>query len=298
MKYPMKVVAHKTGLTPETLRAWERRYDGIRPDRDEKHRRLYSDELMEKLILLSMLVDQGYRIGDIAHRSNVNLRHVVESLSPPSPADYTPDPSIERALEAVLTLDTVDLWAELERATNVYGRLDIVDDFTFPLLHRVQDMYDAGLTRRIHLSFVKSSLQIFLSTLLAPMTTEERRPAVVLAYPLGQTCEVGGVASSVHVLAAGARPMLLGGDIPSEEIVAAVLEVGAAAVIMIAVTKTYDTTVINELARVRRGVAAAVPVYFGGHMPIRLVRDIEHSGLTALKDMTALRAAVAHAGPR
>ena len=74
MDYPIQVAAKRTGLTASTLRAWERRYDGVKPDRDQAGRRRYPEELVEKLSLLSSLVQKGYRIGEIAPLSLADLR--------------------------------------------------------------------------------------------------------------------------------------------------------------------------------------------------------------------------------
>ena len=42
-KYPVKRVSNLTGLNPVTLRAWERRYGILKPERDDNQYRLYSD---------------------------------------------------------------------------------------------------------------------------------------------------------------------------------------------------------------------------------------------------------------
>lgn len=289
MNYPMKVVVHKTGLTPETLRAWERRYSGIDPERDHRGRRVYSEELMEKLVLLSILVDQGYRIGDLAAKPSVELRTIVDSLSRPEPQDIVPNPSLDSAVKAVLRFDSDRLWAELERATTVYGRLDVVDDFVFPVTHEIKAMMAAGSAKSSHLGFVRSALRTFLSTLLSPMPGEANRPRVLIAYPRGQQSDLGAVASAVHCHAAGWHPVLLGTGAPAEEIAEAAATAGASAVIMAGVTDTYDTGILNEMVRVRRGIREEVPVFFGGNMPKTLVEDIEAGGLRPAKDMRELR---------
>jgi methylmalonyl-CoA mutase cobalamin-binding subunit len=83
--------------------------------------------------------------------------------------------------------------------------------------------------------------------------------------------------------------VLVGSSAPAEEIVEGAATTGAAAVILAAVTDYYDTAVLNEMARVRRGVSQEVPVLFGGKMPPRLVEDIIESGLVLAKDMKELR---------
>lgn len=59
-------VARMTGLSPDTIRAWERRYRVIMPRRTVTHQRLYSRDDIERLALIKSLVDLGDRIGAIA----------------------------------------------------------------------------------------------------------------------------------------------------------------------------------------------------------------------------------------
>ena len=52
--HPISVVAERTGLSPDLLRVWERRYGVVDPARDEGGRRLYSDSDIQRLRLLSL----------------------------------------------------------------------------------------------------------------------------------------------------------------------------------------------------------------------------------------------------
>jgi MerR family transcriptional regulator, light-induced transcriptional regulator len=288
MRYPMKVVMHKTGLPAETLRAWERRYQGITPDRDSRGRRVYSPDMMERLILLSILVDQGFRIGDVADEPQEDLRSMVETVSRPKPQDIQPVPSLEAATQAVCAFDAQKLRAELERATTTYGRLDVIDAFVFPLTHEIARLRDLSRAKDVHLTFLRTSLRTFLSALLIPVPGEAKLPTVVLAHPAGQYCDLGGIATAVHCHAAGWHPVILGGPVCAEEVVEAAHAVCAAAVVIAAVSDRYDPTILAEMSRVRATTAMHIPVYFGGRMPEGLVRDVEASGLKPLKDMNAV----------
>ena len=64
-RHPMGVVADRTGLTPHVLRAWERRYGAVEPERTEGGQRLYSDTEVEKLRLLRRVTQAGRAIGVI-----------------------------------------------------------------------------------------------------------------------------------------------------------------------------------------------------------------------------------------
>lgn len=72
-KYPVKRVSDLTGIHPVTLRAWERRYGILKPDRDENRYRLYSDRDLGILRWLINKKNNGVSISAAA----ANLRDMI-----------------------------------------------------------------------------------------------------------------------------------------------------------------------------------------------------------------------------
>ena len=64
--YKIGAVSKRTGITPECLRAWERRY-GLVPAERAGKTRFYSTEQVEWLQAIKSLLDQGHPIGQIIH---------------------------------------------------------------------------------------------------------------------------------------------------------------------------------------------------------------------------------------
>ena len=59
--HSVRVVAKRTGLTPDLLRAWEKRYGVVQPQRSEGGQRNYSDGDVERLRLLVSATAGGRR---------------------------------------------------------------------------------------------------------------------------------------------------------------------------------------------------------------------------------------------
>ena len=62
--YMISVAAELTGLHPQTLRIYERR-ELIRPQRSSGNTRLYSDEDIERLRLITHLTDEGVNLAGV-----------------------------------------------------------------------------------------------------------------------------------------------------------------------------------------------------------------------------------------
>jgi len=79
--YTIKNVSMITGIGVHTLRAWEKRYGVVKPERSDSGRRFYSDEDIEKLKLIVTLNKTGEQISHIAKLSDEKLRESVGNLS-------------------------------------------------------------------------------------------------------------------------------------------------------------------------------------------------------------------------
>src|SRR5690606_23453951 len=64
--FPVKAAAELSGLTPETLRAWERRHVAVVPHRDARGHRLYDSAMVERPDRLHRLPCGGNAIRDLA----------------------------------------------------------------------------------------------------------------------------------------------------------------------------------------------------------------------------------------
>lgn len=67
-------VAELTGLKPETIRVWERRYHAVRPRRSQGGTRQFSESDVVRLRMLRALCDFDFSIGAIAHLDDDALR--------------------------------------------------------------------------------------------------------------------------------------------------------------------------------------------------------------------------------
>jgi len=85
--YRIGAVARLTGISPDTLRIWERRYEVVDPRRTPKGGRLYSQQDVTRLTMIKTLVDSGHAISTVA---NLPLEELNRRLSNAQPANLPP----------------------------------------------------------------------------------------------------------------------------------------------------------------------------------------------------------------
>lgn len=81
--YRIGSVSRLTGVAPDTLRVWERRYGAVTPFRSETGARLYSQEDVGRLVLIKRLVDGGDVISRVANLSKEQLQERARGLCSP-----------------------------------------------------------------------------------------------------------------------------------------------------------------------------------------------------------------------
>ena len=66
-RHLIRYVCRQTGLTAHQIRAWEKRYQAVVPERTETNRRLYSEADIERLQLLAKAREAGLSLSQVAH---------------------------------------------------------------------------------------------------------------------------------------------------------------------------------------------------------------------------------------
>jgi DNA-binding transcriptional MerR regulator len=79
--YRIGAVSKLTGISPDTLRVWERRYQVVKPSRTDKGGRLYSRDEVSRLVKIKALVDQGHAISTLVSLSDEQLHERLSQLS-------------------------------------------------------------------------------------------------------------------------------------------------------------------------------------------------------------------------
>jgi DNA-binding transcriptional MerR regulator/methylmalonyl-CoA mutase cobalamin-binding subunit len=213
MSYRIKRVAHLTGINPATLRAWERRYGLVAPDRTGSGYRLYTDEDVAMLTRIKVLVDEGLTIGEAISR--------VRRGAEPLPADAG-GPSVRdvrfRMLEALVSFDrraALDAYQDVMRLPPERR----VEEVLLPVLRQVGELWEANECGVGEEHFASAFIREKLAGIIEDLDTGAARgPEAVCAGVPGERHECGLMAATIHLATRGWRVVYLGPDVPVDEI--------------------------------------------------------------------------------
>lgn len=269
--HTMQFVARHTGLSPHTIRAWERRYAALSPHRTDANRRLYSPQDVEKLLLLQRAMEQGHTIGQIARFSIPDLQQLVGAEpAPSSPAAEEAVSSdhtylyLSRCWTAVRQMDAPALEDLLTRAAAILGITLLVEGVVVPLVLRIGEGWSSGALTPAHEHMASAVLRTFLGRALATFPAPALAPGVVVTTPAGQSHELGALMAAVTAAAQGWRCLYLGSNLPAAEIAQAAETWGARAVALSIVYPLEDPTLVEELRSLQDRLGPAVALLAGG----------------------------------
>jgi DNA-binding transcriptional MerR regulator len=251
-----------TGISVDTLRAWERRYEAVTPARNDRGR-LYSDDDVARLQKLGELVKRGHAIGTIAGLDDRELDRRLEGEAAHAP-DQGPPPVTADLAALSRALDRYDLDAiesTLNRHAVVLPPRDLVFSVILPLLQEVGHRWEAGRLRPAQEHLVSSIVRSVLGGLLRASARPNASPRIVFATPAGERHELGLLSAALLAATAGYGVVYLGQDLPADDIAHAAATAGARIVI---VSLTTPGAVTRAEVRKLASLPAGVELWMGG----------------------------------
>ncbi len=297
-RHPIRVAVKRTGVAAVVLRAWERRYAAVVPQRTETGRRLYSDRDIERLVLMKKAVDAGRRISDVARLEESELRGLVRedrdaAPASPAPAVASDDPGdisrlLERCLKAVADLDHHGLQEALSEASVTLSPARMRQDLVVPLMRRVGDLWRDGTLRISQEHMATAVVRTFMDSLRGALVPPNA-PVLVATTPSGQLHELGALMAAGTAAEAGWDAIYLGPSLPAEEIASVCLAKGARALMLSLVYPGHDPRVRAELRRLRRLLGADMPIMVGGDSAGTYADILDEIGAIHTPELDALR---------
>jgi DNA-binding transcriptional MerR regulator len=206
-------LARRSGVSPELLRAWERRYGLLQPSRSSGGFRLYTAEDETRVQRMNEFLASGLSAAEAARRALDEPDVAVGPLTLDSEATH-----LARALEvydATLAHEIVD--GALAR----YGTDTVLAEVVLPTLRDIGDRWLAGDLTIAQEHFASNVLRGRLMG-LARGWGKGAGPIAVLACPPGELHDLPLIVFGIFLRSSGWRIVFLGSDTPVAEIERAV----------------------------------------------------------------------------
>lgn len=295
-RHTIGVVARRTGLTPDVLRVWQRRYGAVVPERQPGGRRLYSEEQIERLGLLARLTELGHPIGTVAHLPTEDLGALL-ARDVPAPPEHR---FLAECLEAVRHYRARDLEAAFERAAFELGRRELIELLLSPLMEQVGDLWSRGELGVAQEHLATAVVRSFASRLpaLSGRSAEGGGPVLLVTTPSGERHELGALLVAATAGVEGWRPVYLGPDLPAHDIAHAAAAFEARAVAVSLTFENEPDRTRQELRELASALGKDTAILVGGRATERFRDTLDEIGATVTDGLGGLREWLAAVGRR
>ncbi len=212
--YPIRTISAMTGVNPVTLRAWERRYGLIQPQRTPKGHRLYTEQDLERIQQILMLLERGIPISQA--KSVLEGREAgIEETSSPDVATHSGWHALRREWEAALrSADDHRLEQAHASALGLFPADCVLRELALPLLDELQQAEADNAAAAFQFRFLRSFLRNKLAARLHHQGAYASGPRLLLAAPIGSCDDLPLLLLATAAQRHGYRCVLLGGDVP------------------------------------------------------------------------------------
>lgn len=283
--FPVKAAAELSGLTPETLRAWERRHLAVVPHRDDKGRRLYDSAMVERLARLHRLTARGHPIRDLAALDDAALDRLLDEArqSGYGPVETLPG----RMLDAVAEYRVDEFDRDLSVAIATLPVPILVARVVMPLLREVGLRWADGRLAIAQERLVSSLLRTRLLAILN-QHPRERRPRLLFATLPGEPHELGLLGAALLAHEADAPVLYLGTELPAEELLRVAGRIETGAIALSSIDPAQARATLSELQVLHRRLPADIPIWLGGANARYLAEAMGEPRVQALTDGATL----------
>ncbi|RYZ29912.1 MAG: MerR family transcriptional regulator [Chitinophagaceae bacterium] len=205
-----------TGIKAHTLRIWEQRFDFFKAPRKESKQRFYSNEDLQKLLCISFLYHNGWKVSRISVLSDEELKNEVNKIEL-GPSNY--QSYLQKLLQAAIDFNEADFLQTLNQLSRSIGFEKTITDVCYPYLQRVGLLWD---TNRVIPAQEHFSSYIIQNRLISETEkfskTQDESPEIILFCPENEHHELPLLFLNYLLRKNNWRVLYLGKDIKMDDL--------------------------------------------------------------------------------
>ncbi|MEY5026996.1 MAG: hypothetical protein RLZZ244_2524 [Verrucomicrobiota bacterium] len=278
-------VAQRTGLTAHVIRAWERRYQILDPNRSDGGHRVYTESDIERISLLASVVRTGRAISTVASLSNDALRELLATPPEGSERPRRAHRAItmaagfqEKILNALKDFKTRTIYDILDQGQVALGWNGLLQLVIAPTAEQVGEHWREGLMTTAHEHLFTSTIKVFLGNLTRQYGINPNAPRIVISTPSGQYHELGALLTAACAANIGWETAYLGPSLPAAELVGAVVQFKAKVLALSIVYPNDDPNVASEIREIGKLMPKDVHLIAGGRAASAYAAELREIG--------------------
>ncbi|MBC7741931.1 MAG: MerR family transcriptional regulator [Bdellovibrionaceae bacterium] len=290
--FDIETTAQLTGISPFTLRNWEKRFCIIMPSRTDGGHRVYSLDQVLKLKHLNQLISEG-------HKPNQLFEDLKNGNDLPAPLSLQTQlsPEIVSLRERILTelseFRVESGIAALERLQGLIPAVLLLDNVYHWLLEKVGEQWSEKKLSIASEHLITAILRSRLIRLLTSSSINSSRPPLVFACAEGESHEGGLLMLACHLNLRGWNCVYLGANLPTGELYEVVKRLQPAAICLSYTVAAPNWNSILKFSDLQSQVCVGGASLSMGPIPdlpanIHVIKSTGHSAADILEAIASL----------
>jgi MerR family transcriptional regulator, light-induced transcriptional regulator len=214
--YSIKELEQLSGIKAHTIRIWEKRHQLIAPQRTGTNIRYYSDYDLKKIINVSLLNNNGFKISSIARMSDEELTEKVMELSGKEVQSRV---FVDQLVTAMIDLDEEKFESELTVLEGRIGFEAAVIDVVYPFLEKIGLLWQTGNITPAHEHFISNLIrQRIIAAIAALPVVSKATIRIVLFLPENELHEIALLFYHYVAKKHGFKTYYLGQSVPHNDL--------------------------------------------------------------------------------
>ncbi len=213
--YSIKDLENFTGIKAHTIRIWEKRYNVVEPKRTCTNIRYYDDDDLKKLLNISILNKNGFKISVLVNLENNEIKEKVINLTQANQAGGN---LIENMVIAMLDFNK-EKFAKLFNSSVVnIGFENTILKVMYPFFERIGILWQTGSIHPAHEHFVSNLIRqkIIVAIDAVVESHKENQGSFLLFLPENEFHELGLLFYYYIIKKNGHKVLYLGENVPLE----------------------------------------------------------------------------------
>lgn len=292
--YNIQAVSQISGLSSHCIRAWEKRYNAITPERADNGRRVYSEAEVQRLVKLAKLSMMGNSISLIANLSDSELETLLQKMGQrnvPTKSTSLVDPkSYQNNLFMALAAYKLDILThELNKASMDLSCKDFAE-VVAGLLRKVGEYVAHGRMSIAQEHTLSALTKFFIGRRISQFYRSDSTKQVkfTLATPPGEMHSIGILLSALLMVENNVDFIYLGEDLPVESIAEAAIATNSDYVLL-GISPAYQRIRdINDVAKkLNESLNGKASLWIGGAIEQLNMSTIREAQITTFGDLSA-----------
>lgn len=279
--YPIGAVSDMTGVNAITLRAWERRYSLITPQRTATGRRLYSQADVDCIKEVLILMEQGIPIGQMKEALRVKNKtpeiFAQQSLN-------TWQVTLEKMVNAITDFDEAQIDELYNNMLSLHPIGLVTNRLLIPLLEELGKRWEMDLSDTAVAE--EHFFSVYLRNKLGARFHHQRRqlqgPVIIAACLPGEQHVTGILLFALAAQEKGYQVILFGANMPLGPIIPAAKRIEADALVLSGSNDPAEEIIAEGLPNLCQ--ALDIPVFVGGKIAKHHALKLSEAGAIPTTD--------------